>query len=72
MMEAAAEREAAAAAARAEAGLLLPAAELLRGVELPPAPEPQTLEVLATKSFCGGRKRVLYRMPWKSAVAATA
>lgn len=64
MVAEAKEREATQAAAREAAGLVLPAAEVLRGVQQPPAPKQLELEVLVEKVI-NGKRRVLYKMPWK-------
>merc|ERR550514_148473 len=69
MIEDAAQREAEAKAAREAAGLLLPAAELLKcdGQRLPPPPLARPVEVLVTKVLPGNRTLVLRKMPWKYA-----
>ena len=58
-------REASAAEARAAAGLLLTAAELLRGKTLPPAPVEQAAREVLVRKEVDGRQLVLYKMPWK-------
>jgi len=74
MIEDAAQREAEAKAAREAAGLLLPAAELLKcdGQRLPPPPPARPVEVLVTKVLPGNRTLVLRKMPWKYACGSSA
>lgn len=68
MVEAAHAREAAAAAAREEAGLLLPAAAVLLGQPIPPVqPTRRAFEEVLVRKMVNGKELVLYKMPWRYA-----
>lgn len=68
MVQDAFDRASAAEAARVDAGMVLAAAEVARGVPVPARKDPadSPLEVLVEKRVAG-RLRVLYKMPWPRA-----